>query len=66
MANFPDSDTKVVLVVEDDPLVRDRVSGILTEAGFDVMTAGDNQEALAIVRMLDDRLGLVLVGSDPI
>ena len=64
MANFPDSDTKVVLVVDDDSLIRGRVAGILAKAGFEVMTAGDNQEALAIVPMLDDRLGLVLVGSD--
>jgi DNA-binding response OmpR family regulator len=53
----------VVLVVNDDPLVRAQVVSVLVEAGYVVLTAGDNEEALALARTLDDQLGLVVVGS---
>ena len=35
-----------VLVVEDEPLIRDYVSGILGQSGFDVIEAGTGEEAL--------------------
>jgi DNA-binding response OmpR family regulator len=70
MADIPDcgaptvsQDAKVVLVVNDDPLVRGRVAGILAEAGYAVLTAGDAEEGLALARTLEGRLGLVVVGS---
>jgi CheY-like chemotaxis protein len=62
MANFPDSHAKVVLVVDDDPLVRGRVARILAEAGYPVLTA-DTEDAFVLARKLDGRLGLVVVGS---
>jgi DNA-binding response OmpR family regulator len=52
----------VVLVVNDDPLVRAQVASDLAEAGYVVLTAGDKEEALAQARTLDDQLGLVVVG----
>jgi DNA-binding response OmpR family regulator len=53
----------VVLVVNDDPLMRAQVASVLAEAGYVVLTAGDKEEALALARTLDDQLGLVVVGS---
>jgi DNA-binding response OmpR family regulator len=57
------SAARVVLVVNDDPLVRAQVASVLAEAGYVVFTAGDREEALALARTLDDQLGLVVVGS---
>jgi CheY-like chemotaxis protein len=54
---------RVVLVVNDDPLVRARVASVFAGAGCVVFTAGDKEEALALARTLDDQLGLVVVGS---
>jgi DNA-binding response OmpR family regulator len=58
------SGAKVVLVVNDDPMVRGRVAIILAEAGYGVLTAGDREDALVLARKLGDRLALVVVGSD--
>ncbi len=41
---------KTVLVVDDEPNVRDYLAMILQDAGFRVLTAGDGLEALEIVR----------------
>jgi DNA-binding response OmpR family regulator len=57
------SDARVVLVVNDDPFLRDLVAGMLTEAGYVVLTAGDREEALALARVLNSRLALVVVGG---
>ena len=54
---------RVVLVVNDDPLVRAHMASVLAEAGYVVFTAEDREEALALARTLDDQLGLVVVGS---
>ena len=54
---------RMVLVVNDDPLVRAQVASVLAEAGYVVFTAGDKEEALALARTLDEQLGLVVVGS---
>jgi DNA-binding response OmpR family regulator len=64
MADFRDSDAKVVLVVDEDPLIRGRVARVLAEAGYAVLTASGDKEALALVVELGDRLGLVVLGSD--
>jgi hypothetical protein len=71
MADKPDrgappasSGAKVVLVVNDDPMVRGRVARILAEAGYAVLTASDREDALVLARKLGDRLALVVVGSD--
>jgi CheY-like chemotaxis protein len=63
MANFPESDAKVVLVVDDDPVVRGRVARILAEAGYAVLTASGEEEALELAGSLAGRLGLVVLGS---
>ena len=54
---------RVVLVVNDDPLVRAYTARVLAEAGYVVFTAGDREEAFALAHRLADQLGLVVVGS---
>jgi CheY-like chemotaxis protein len=41
---------KTVLVVDDEPNVRDYLAQILRDAGFNVVTASDGGEALEIIR----------------
>ena len=41
---------KTVLVVDDEPNVREYLTMILQDAGFQVLTAGDGHEALEVVR----------------
>ena len=41
---------KTVLVVDDEPNVRDYLAQILRDAGFNVLTACDGDEALEIIR----------------
>jgi CheY-like chemotaxis protein len=41
---------KTILVVDDEPNVRDYLASILEDAGFAVLTAGDGQQALEIIR----------------
>lgn len=42
-----------ILVVDDDPDVRRTVHGVLTEAGYDVFTACDAQDALELLKAID-------------
>jgi CheY-like chemotaxis protein len=44
------AEDKTVLVVDDEPDVRNYLSMILRDAGFNVVTAGDGEEALDIIR----------------
>ena len=44
------AEEKIVLVVDDEPDVRGYLASILKDAGFNVLTAGDGEEALAIAR----------------
>ena len=41
---------KMVLVVDDEPDVRDYLAQILRDAGFQVQTAGDGEAALELIR----------------
>jgi len=41
---------KTVLVVDDEPNVRDYLAQILVDAGFNVVTAADGSEALEMIR----------------
>jgi DNA-binding response OmpR family regulator len=50
-----------VLVVDDDPMIRDVVSEVLAFGGYSVSTAGSAEEALRSVE--NDRPGLVLVDA---
>ena len=50
---FP-SDRAVVLIVEDEPLVRMMVIELFEDEGFEVLEAGDADEALGIFGERDD------------
>jgi CheY-like chemotaxis protein len=41
---------KTILVVDDEPNVREYLATVLQDAGFNVVTAGDGVEALEIIR----------------
>jgi CheY-like chemotaxis protein len=53
---------KTVLVVDDEPNVREYLAQILLDAGFNVLTAGDGSEAMEIIqRERPDFISLDLV-----
>jgi CheY-like chemotaxis protein len=53
---------KTILVVDDEPNVRMYLRAILEDAGFSVVTAGDGEEALKIIRQkIPDFISLDLV-----
>jgi CheY-like chemotaxis protein len=47
---MPRAEDKTILVVDDEPNVRDYLKMILEDAGFRVVTAGDGEEALERIR----------------
>src|SRR6185436_14413579 len=49
-----------VLVVDDEPFIRRLTARVLTEAGYDVVTASDGLEAQSIVGEHDSGIDLVL------
>jgi two-component system, response regulator PdtaR len=51
---------RVVLVVDDEDLVRHVAARILADAGFRVLQAADGNEALALLAPLDGAVDLVL------
>ncbi len=44
------SEDKTILVVDDEPNVREYLANLLEDAGFNVLTAGDGHEALSIIK----------------
>ena len=54
MADSDDGSAVVVLVVEDETLVRLVANDILTEAGYRVLEAHDGQEALTVLEVHED------------
>jgi len=44
------TEDKTILVVDDEPNVREYLATVLQDAGFNVVTAGDGAEALEIIR----------------
>jgi two-component system, response regulator PdtaR len=65
MTDADSGDAVVVLVAEDETLVRLLASDILSEAGYRVLEARDGQEALTILEVHDDVRGLVTDVSMP-
>jgi DNA-binding response OmpR family regulator len=51
----------VVLVVDDEPMVRDVLEQYLTREGFEVLTASNGAEALALCRSQPGRVALALL-----
>ncbi len=52
--------SEVVLIVEDEPMVRDVARATLARQGYDVVTATNGVEGLARVAELGDRLSLIV------
>jgi two-component system response regulator PrrA len=51
----------VVLVVDDEPMIRDVLEQYLTREGFEVLTASNGAEALALCRAQPGRVALALL-----
>src|SRR4051812_15357290 len=58
MSDMDDGSAVVVLVAEDETLVRLLANDILSDAGYRVLEARDGQEALTILEVHDDVRGL--------
>jgi len=50
-----------ILVVDDEDLVRDAVSRMLAELGYDVLSAADGREAVDLYRKFGADIGLVII-----
>ena len=48
--------TRPILVVDDDPAVRELVSDVLHDAGYEVEVAGDGEEAMRVIEDAQPRL----------
>jgi CheY-like chemotaxis protein len=57
--SLPGMSARPVLVVDDDPLIRETVRELLADEGFVVRTAGDGAEALRLTAL--DPPGLILL-----
>lgn len=53
----------VVLIVEDEPLLRLSAAAMIEEAGFDTLEAGSADEAIALLEA-DSRIGIVFADVD--
>jgi len=58
---LPSFGTETILVVEDDPRIRRAEHGILTRAGYTVLTAEDGVEALSVFRDRQGEISLVIL-----
>jgi two-component system cell cycle sensor histidine kinase/response regulator CckA len=54
---------ETILVVEDEPALRSLIELILSEVGYQVLTAADGAEALALISRGEPGLDLVLTDS---
>jgi two-component system cell cycle sensor histidine kinase/response regulator CckA len=57
------ADTKTVLVIEDDPLVRRLVHRILARADYEVVSASSGEEGVEQFAVLHDHIDVVLLDS---
>jgi len=61
MQAAPGADRKIALIVDDEPLIRMMVATEFEDRGFDVLEAGNAQEAL---KLLDDQRDIRVLFSD--
>jgi two-component system, cell cycle sensor histidine kinase and response regulator CckA len=54
------SQRRTILLVEDEPFVRDATRGILENAGFEVLPAADVPDAITLFRGVDGAIDLVM------
>jgi CheY-like chemotaxis protein len=59
--NFPSAKRAVILIVEDDFLIRMHAAEMIADAGFDVVEAASADDAILI---LEDRLDITVVFTD--
>ena len=52
--------SETILVVEDEEVVRDLICAVLTESGYDVLSAGGAEQAIEIVRAHRKRIDLLV------
>jgi len=52
---------EVILLAEDEPIVRDFVTQVLTDSGYSVVTVSDGEQALEILRERPDGFNLVIL-----
>jgi len=57
----PAGGTELILVADDEPLVRDQVARTLSSAGYGVITANDGEEAIELFRKHADTLRLAVL-----
>jgi two-component system cell cycle sensor histidine kinase/response regulator CckA len=60
MTTFMEPKETVILLAEDDPVIRNLVRLMLSKEGYSVLTANDGQEALEICRTFKDPIHLLL------
>jgi two-component system cell cycle sensor histidine kinase/response regulator CckA len=56
----PDPSQTVILLAEDEPVVRNLVGTMLSQSGYAVLTANDGAEALTICNAFTDEIHLLL------
>lgn len=60
--DFKDSnEEKLILIVEDDPVLKDIIKNILTECGFKTIEASDGQEGIDLIRKYKNTISLIIV-----
>jgi DNA-binding response OmpR family regulator len=60
-ANRPTMLSGLVLVVDDEPMLRRMMRRTLERFGFDVVEASDGQQAIELLQRLNDQISLVLM-----
>lgn len=58
---MPDRNASVVLVVDDEPDIRESLAELLRDEGYEVWTAANGQEALDLLRADGPRPALILL-----
>jgi two-component system cell cycle sensor histidine kinase/response regulator CckA len=60
MTTFMEPKETVILLAEDDPVIRNLVRLMLSKEGYSVLTANDGQEAFELCRRFKDPIHLLL------
>jgi two-component system, cell cycle sensor histidine kinase and response regulator CckA len=58
---MPRGGSETILLVDDDQMIRDLGSRILTKSGYNVITASNGNEALKLYRTQSERISLIIL-----